>query len=82
MERIQKKKICCNKNGLGKDIELDRLIVLDDVSGLADRSDTFENFLSVMKIRTDVRVCFLYTLPDKTKLAYDTCTNKNFQRFP
>ena len=47
LEHIQKRKPGCNN--LGENIELDRLIVLDDVSRLADRSDTFANFLTVSR---------------------------------
>lgn len=47
LEHIQRKKINCNENSLGENIELDCLIVLDDVSGLVDRSDTFAIFLTV-----------------------------------
>ena len=39
LEYIHRKKPQCKEN-----IQLDRLIVLDDVSGLADRSDIFANF--------------------------------------
>ena len=43
------KKNHCNEYSLGENIVLDRLIVLDDVSGLADRSETFANFLTVSR---------------------------------
>ena len=42
LEHIQERKPGCNN--LGENIELDRLTVLHDVSGLADRSDTLETF--------------------------------------
>ena len=48
MEHIQKK-IHCNGNSLGENIELDGLLVLDDVSGLADRLERFANFLTVSR---------------------------------
>ena len=48
LEHVQKT-IHCNENSLGENIELDRLIVLDDVSGLPDRSETFANFLTVSR---------------------------------
>ena len=49
LEHVQKRKPYCNENNLGENIELDYLIVLDDVSGLADRSDIFANFLTVSR---------------------------------
>ena len=48
LEHIQKK-IHCNGNSWGENIELDSLIVLDDVSGLADRLERFVNFLTVSR---------------------------------
>ena len=49
LEHIQKRKLRCNENNFGEKIELDCLILLDDVSGLADRSDTFANVLTVSR---------------------------------
>ena len=49
LEHIQKRKLRCNNNNSGEKIELDCLIVLDDVSSLADRSDTFANVLTVSR---------------------------------
>ena len=46
---IYKQKSHCNENSLGENVELDHLIVLDNVSGLADRSETFANFLFVSR---------------------------------
>ena len=37
------------ENNLGKKMVLDKLIVMDDVSGLADKSDEFANFLTVSR---------------------------------
>ena len=36
-------------NELGEQIAINRLIVMDDVSGLADKSDVFSNFLTVSR---------------------------------
>ena len=44
---FQRGKAPCNKNDLGENIKLDRLIVMDSVSGLADKSEEFANFLTV-----------------------------------
>ena len=50
VEHIQKKKKKnSNENRVGESIEFDCPFVLDDVSGLADRSDTFANFLTVSR---------------------------------
>ena len=34
-------------NELGEQLTVNRLIVMDDVSGLADKSEEFSNFLTV-----------------------------------
>ena len=49
LEHFQREKSTCIENCLGENIKLDRLIVMDDVSGLAERSDTFGNFLTVSR---------------------------------
>ena len=49
LEIYQQKKSDDNKNYLGVDMVLDRLIVMDDVSGLADRSENFANFFTVLR---------------------------------
>ena len=46
---FREKKAPCNKNDLGENMKLDRLIAMDEVSGLADRSETFANFLTVSR---------------------------------
>ena len=58
---------------------LDRLIVIDHVSGLADRSEDFANFFK--KIRTEVCVHFPYYISDKTALADDTVIDKKYLIF-
>ena len=49
LESYQRKKADYNENYLGEDMVLDRLIVMDDVSGLTDRSEAFANFLTVSR---------------------------------
>ena len=40
----------CNENAVvGEDNIFDKLIVMDDVSGLANKSDNFINFLTVSR---------------------------------
>ena len=42
----QRKKADYNENYLSENMMLDRLIVMDDVSSHADRSEEFDNFLT------------------------------------
>ena len=49
LEHIQKRKPQCNENNLGENIELDGLIVFNVLSGLADRSGSFTNVLTVSR---------------------------------
>ena len=45
----QRQKTPHNEKYLGENIKLDRLIAVDNVSGLADKSETFANFLTVLR---------------------------------
>ena len=49
MNFFREKKAPCNENDLGENIKLDRLIVMDDISGLAEKSKEFANVLTVSK---------------------------------
>ena len=49
LEYFQMQKAPCNEKLLGKNIKRDRLIIIDDVSGLAGKSETFANFLTVSR---------------------------------
>ena len=49
LEHFQRRKSTFTENWFGKNIKLDRLFVMDDVSGLADRSEIFANFLTVSR---------------------------------
>ena len=49
LEICQRKKPDCKENVSEENIVLDRVIVMDDVSGLANRSETFSNFLTVSR---------------------------------
>ena len=44
LEFCRRKKSSCNGNYFGENMVMDRLIFMDDVSGLADRSEEFGNF--------------------------------------
>ena len=46
---MYRQKAPCIENYLGENMLLERFIVMDDVSGLADRSDNFANFLTVSR---------------------------------
>ena len=63
---------------MGEDMVTDRLIVIDDVSGLADKSDNFANFLTVSKkLWFFLPVCFSHYLSDQTKLGNDNGSNSH-----
>ena len=47
LEIYQRKKSDYNESYVGKNMIMDRLIVMDEVSDLADRSEKFANFLTV-----------------------------------
>ena len=49
LEHLQKKKISCNEKSWWENIELDRLIILGNVSVLVDWSEIFANFLTVSR---------------------------------
>ena len=49
LEMYRLKKAEYIENDLGENMVLDKVIVMDDVSGLADKSDEFANFLTVSR---------------------------------
>ena len=77
LEIYKRKKSACNENYLGKNTILDRVIVMNDVSGLADKSEEFTDFLTVSRKYGLMCVYIFHSLPDKTTLADDTVTDKN-----
>ena len=60
--------------------KFDKLIVKEDISGLADKSNDFCNFLTIIWLY--FTVYFPYYLPVKIYLSNDFISNKNFQHFP
>ena len=58
MRVFSKRKNTLDENLLGENIKLDRFVIMDDVSGLADKSETFANFLTVS---TKFRLKCLYS---------------------
>ena len=66
-------------NTLGENLITNKLIVMDDVPGLADKSEDFSNFFSCFKKGwIFVRVCFSYDISWKTKLGNDNVSNTYF----
>ena len=62
---------------------LDRLIVMDNVSGLADRSEPFSNFLTVSRKFGLTCVCILYTIyPGRQNWQMIISQTKIFNIFP
>ena len=57
-EYFQRQRAPCNENYLGENIKVNRL--MDDVSGLADKSKTFANFLTVSR---KLRLTCVYIFP-------------------
>ena len=49
LEYFLRKRAPSNKNYLGENMKLDRLIVMVDDLGLADKSESFANFLTVSR---------------------------------
>lgn len=49
IEVYKRRKGDCAENVLGEKMNIDKLIVMDDVSGIADKSDDFANFLNVSR---------------------------------
>ena len=47
LDYFQRQKAPLNENYLGQNIKLDKLIVMEDVLGLANKSETFANSLTV-----------------------------------
>ena len=49
LEIFKRNKSSFNENYLGENMILDRVIVMNNVTGLADRSEKFANFLTVSR---------------------------------
>ena len=47
LDYFQRQKAPLNENYLGQNIKFDKFIVMEDVLGLADKSETFANSLTV-----------------------------------
>ena len=55
---IMNKSLPIEENELGEQPHINKLIIMDDVSGLADKSEEFSKFLSFKKIWFFLRICF------------------------
>ena len=63
---MSEKSPSASENDLGELTRIDKLIIMDDVSGLADKSDDFSNFLSLENMAFLVSMFFiLFTLVDR-----------------
>ena len=49
LEYFQRKRAPCNKSYFGENAKIDSLIIMDNVPGLADRSEAFVNILTVSR---------------------------------
>ena len=77
LEIYKRKKSDRNENYLVENTILDRVIVMDDVSGLANKSKEFAVFFYYLEIWSDVYIHFSYNLPNKKILANDTIRDKD-----
>ena len=62
LEKYTRKKAIYTENDLGENMILDKVIVMDDVSGLADKSNKFKNFLPVSRKYGLTRVYIFHTI--------------------
>ena len=81
LEYFQRKKVPCNENYLRENIKLDRLIVMDNVLGLADKS--FANFLiASRKFGLMCVYIFLMIYPTRQNWQMILAQAKIFNIFP
>ena len=83
LEFFQRKRAPCNVNDLGENVKLDKLIVMDDVSGLADKSEEFADFLAVSRKLGLTCVYIFYTIyPTRQNRQMILSQTKIFNIFP
>ena len=83
LEIYKRKKSGCNENYLSENMILDRVIVMDDVSGLADKSEEFANFLTVSrKYKLTYRYIFHKIYPTRQHWQMILSQTKIFNFFP
>ena len=83
LEFFSEKKAPCNVNDLRENIKLDSLIVMDNVSGLADKSEEFANFLIVSRKFGLTCVSIFHTIyPTRQNWQMILSQTKTFNIFP
>ena len=83
LDYFQRRRVPCNRNFLGENIKLDRLIVMDDVSGLAAKSEAFANFLTVSRKFGLMSVYIFHTIyPTRQNWQMILAQTKIFNIFP
>ena len=85
LELFQRKreKNSCNENFMGENTLLDRLIVMDNVSGLADKSENFANFLTVSRKFGFTCIYIFHTIyPTRNNWQMILSKRKIFNIFP
>ena len=83
LEFFQRKRAPCNVNDLGENVKLDKLIVMDDVSGLADKSEEFADFLAISRKLGLTCVYIFYTIyPTRQNRQMILSQTKIFNIFP
>ena len=79
----RKDKISCIDNLMGENILMDRLIVMDDVQGLADKSKNIVNFLTVSRKFGFTCVYIFHTIyPTRNNWQMILSQTKIFNIFP
>ena len=80
---IQRQKNVDNDSVMGENNIFDKLIVMDDVSGLADKSDNFANFLTISRKFSFTCVYDFHTMyPTKSSWQMILSQTKFFNIFP
>ena len=83
LEIYKRKKPNDNENYLGENVILDRVIVMDNVSGLADRSEELANFLTVSRKNRLTCVYIFHTIyPTRQHWQMILSQTKIFNFFP
>ena len=81
LEICKRKKSYYNENCLGENTILDRVIVIDNVSGLADKSEEFANFLTVSR-KYGLRCIYIFHTIYLTRQHWEVSQTKIFNFFP
>ena len=83
IENFMQKKSEYVNSDMGKDMVTDRLIVMDDVSGLAEKSDNFANFLTVPRKHHFSYLLVFYTIyPNRQNWEMIMAQTHIFNFFP